>query len=641
MARLTTTRLILGFLVALLVGGGIGALHVTGRLPEVLGEIEGKTLDWRFRLRGPLPAPPEVAIIAIDDESLAELGRWPLPRATLAEALDRLTDAGVRTVALDLLLLEREPPSDGNTLSPGDQALRAALERHGNAVLAAALLFEGGTSPDRALKQELASFAFRVVERPPSGALTLPGARSLLLPIKPLREVAGLGHVNLLLQQGQPRLLHPGIALDGLILPAFAVEAARRQLRLEPDEVELRLGGELVLGDRRRALDDALALPLDFYGPAGTVRTFSLRELLAGRVPPGALAGRVVLVGATALGVGDTFSTPFAQSLPGVEVLATAIANLVRDDGLSRPVGMVWWEAVAAVLLSLAACAGLRLPNPRVAALATLTILLLWLIVVQGAFATTGLWLNATVPASAVILTGLLLAAGRAAHERGLRHEAERQRGNLARYVSPVMAHQLATEERPSFDEREQQASILFFDLSGFTRLAEGRPPSETARFLKDFHQRLETVVLRHAGVVEQFLGDGAMIIFGLPEPRVDDAARALACARDLVVELGAWRPELKPRAGLHHGHVAMARLGGHSQAQLAAAGDTVNVANRLEALASQAGAALAVSEDLVDAVRACGRTDLLAGLEPEGAQDVRGRSAPISIWLAARDALS
>jgi len=641
LARLYPSRLLLGFLVALLVGGGLAGLHLSGRLPEVFDEIEGKTLDWRFRLRGPVPAPPEVVIIAIDDQTLASLGRWPLPRATLAEAVDRLTDAGVRTVAVDLLLLEREPPSDGITLSPGDQALRAALARHGNVVLAAALLFDGGAPPDPALRQELAQHAFRVVERPAVGALKLPGARGLLLPIRPLREVAGVGHVNLLLEQGQPRFLHPGVALDGLVLPAFAVEAARRQLRLAPDEVELQLSGELVLGGRHLPLDGDLALPLGFYGRTGSVRTFSFSTLLDGRVPPGALTGRVVLIGATALGVGDTFATPFAQSLPGVEVLATAVSNLLRDEALGRPVGIVWWEAAAALLLSLLACAGLRLPNPRVAALAALTLLLLWLIVVQGAFATTGLWLNATMPGSAVILTGTLLAAGRAAQERRLRREAERQRGNLARYVSPVMAHQLATEDRPSFDEREQLAAILFFDLSGFTRLAEGHSPNETARFLKDFHARLESVVLRHAGVVEQFLGDGAMIIFGLPEPRVDDAARALACARDLIVELGAWRAELKPRVGLHHGHVAMARLGGHSQAQLAAAGDTVNVANRLEALASQIGAALVVSEDLVDAVRACGRTDLLAGLEPEGAQDVRGRAAQISVWKADRGALA
>lgn len=639
MKQAATTRLILGFLVALLVGGAMGALHLGGRLPAVMSEIEGKTLDWRFRLRGPLPSPPEVVIIAIDDASLAALGRWPLPRAAVAQAVDRLTDAGARTIALDLLLLEHELPPEGLVLSAGDQALRTALARHGNAVLAAALLFDESV-PGKQSRADLAPIGFRVVERPPTGALAVPAAHGALLPLAPLREVAGVGHVNLLLQEGQPRSLSPGVALEGVILQAFAVETARRQLRLRPDQVELELGGNLVLGGVSFALDETLALPLDYYGPTGTIRTFSFVDLLAGRVAPGALTGRVVLIGATALGVGDTFATPFAQALPGVEVLATSVANLIRGESLRRPVGIAWWEAAATLLLSLACCGGLRLPNPRIAALATLTVLLMWLIVVQGAFATTGLWLNATVPATAVILTGVLLAAGRAAQERRLRREAERQRGNLARYVSPVMAEQLATEERPSFDEREQEASILFFDLSGFTRLAEGRPPAETARFLKDFHARLETVALRHGGVVEQFLGDGAMIIFGLPEPRVDDAARALACARDLVVELGAWRPELKPRVGLHHGHVAMARLGGHSQSQLAAAGDTVNVANRLEALASQAGAALAVSEDLVDAVRACGRSDLLTGLQPEGSQDVRGRSAPISVWLAAREAL-
>ncbi len=641
MTRLPSSRLWLGLVIALLMGGALASLHLAGRLPAVLTEIEGKTLDWRFRLRGALPPPPEVAIIAIDDRTLAALGRWPLPRATLAAAVDRLRAAGARSVGLDLLLLEREAPSDGNTLSPGDQALRAALSQQGNAVLGMALLFDRGPAPDAALQQELVNTAFRVVERPASGALAVPGAQGALVPIRQLREVAGLGHVNLLLEQGQPRLLHPAVALDGLLLPAFAVEVARQQLGLAPDQISLSLDGTLWLGRQAVALDRALGLPINFHGPVGTVPTWSLFDLLDGSLPADALSGRAVLIGATALGVGDTFVTPFAQSLPGVEVLATAVSNLLQGDALRRPVYMASWETAAILLLSLLTWAGLRLPNLRLAALASLLLLLFWLALCHAAFVLDGLWINVTVPALAVILTSLPLAAGRASFERRLRREAERQRGNLARYVSPVMAQQLATEERPSFDEREQWAAILFFDLSGFTRLAEGRSPGETARFLKDFHARLEIVVLRHAGVVEQFLGDGAMIIFGLPEEQPDDAARALACGRELVLELGAWRPELKPRVGLHFGRVAMARLGGHSQSQLAAAGDTVNVASRLEAIARQSGAALAVSDALVAAVRAAGRPELLAGLLPEGAQAVRGRSAQISIWLAAREALS
>lgn len=639
MAPRSPSRHWLGLILALLVGGLLGGLHLAGRLPSGLEEIEATTLDWRFRLRGPLPPPDQVAIIAVDDRTLAKLGRWPLPRATLAEAVTRLRAAGARTIGLDLLLLEREPPSDGITLSAGDRALRAVLAEADDVVLGMALLFDGAAQADPGLEQELLPHALRIVARPPR-SLPVPGAAGALVPIQPLRDVAGLGHVNLLLREGQPRLAHPAIALGSLLISSFPLELARRQRGLPADGVALSLAGELALGARRIALDRSLGLPVDFHGPAGTIATWSLLDLLEDRIPPSALEGRAVLVGATALGVGDTFPTPFAQSLPGVEVLATAVDNLLQPATLIRPVGLLPWEAGLCLLLAVLTWAGLRLPNPRVAALAGTALLLLWLAACHAAFVLAKVWVNATVPALAIVLSGLLLAASRAAFERRMRREAERQRGNLARYVSPVMAAQLAEEERPSFDEREQAAAILFFDLSGFTRLAEGRPPTETARFLKDFHARLETVVLHYEGVVEQFLGDGAMIIFGLPQEWPDDPVRALACARALVVELGAWRPELKPRAGLHFGRVAMARLGGRSQAQLAAAGDTVNVGARLEALARQLGAALAVSDALVEAVRAAGRADLLAGLQPEGAQDMRGRTGQVAVWLAQRELL-
>jgi len=631
-------RRLFGLLLALLVGGGLAALHLTdGGTTGVLAEIEGRSLDWRFRLRGPQSPPESVAIVAVDDRTLAALGRFPLPRATLALAVDRLTEAGATTVGLDLLLLEREPPSDGIGLSPGDLALRDALARQGGAVLGMALIFDPRVSLPQEIARQLATTAYRLVERPAEGALLPPGAQSVLLPLDALQRVAALGHVNLILDaDGAPRHLHPAVAVGELLLPAFAVQAARRHLGLSPDEIALSLGGSLRLGERELALDRHLAKPLDFFGPRGTIATHSLIDLLEGGVPAEALAGRAVLIGVLALGVGDTFPSPFDQALPGVEVLATGVANLTQDGSLSRPAWLPRWEALAIVAAAVAAWGLASLPNPRLAALAAIATFLVWPIATYLAFLEGGLWVNLTLPCLAFLLSAALGAGSRAAEERRFRREAERQRQNLARYVSPLMVEQQASEEVPSFDQREQAAAILFFDLSGFTRLAETRTPAETASFLKDFHGRLEEIVTRHAGVVEQFLGDGAMVIFGLPQPQADDPVRALACARELVSTLGRWRPEVRPRAGLHYGPVVMARLGGRQQ-QLAAAGDTVNVASRLESLASAGGWALMVSDALVAAVRAAGRVELLAGLTPEPARTLRGRTGRLALWRAAR----
>src|SRR5215813_62348 len=84
--------------------------------------IEGQTLSWRFQLRGKLEPPANVVILAVDDRTVAKLGRWPIPHQELATAVRKLADRGATAICLDLLLLDREPPSNGFQLSPGDRA---------------------------------------------------------------------------------------------------------------------------------------------------------------------------------------------------------------------------------------------------------------------------------------------------------------------------------------------------------------------------------------------------------------------------------------------------------------------------------------------------------------------------------------
>src|SRR5690606_8081962 len=151
-------------------------------------------------------------------------------------------------------------------------------------------------------------------------------ATDALMPLDAFRDVAGLGHVNVPVDHdGALRHLYPAIALDDMYIPALPVEVARRFMGLARDEVALLLGRGLILGDRRVPTDPSLRQPLAYYGPAGTIQTFSMIDLLEGRIPQGRLEGRAVLIGATAVGVGDTFASPYSQALPGVEVLATAL----------------------------------------------------------------------------------------------------------------------------------------------------------------------------------------------------------------------------------------------------------------------------------------------------------------------------
>ena len=606
--------------------------------------LEAQTLGWRFQIRGPIAPPQMAAILAIDDRTIARTNTWPLPRAVLAEAVAKARASGAQAIGLDLLFLELEPPTDGLVPGPGDQALRAALAGADGPVLGAALTFGAPGPVATDIEEAVADSAFPVVRRAAAKTRDFSlRASGALIPAAPLRQVARLGHVNVPVDEGG--VLHRlvlAIGVGDVYLPGFPVALAASYLDLAPDQMVLRLGEGLDLGDHFEATDPALRMVLNYYGPAGTIPTYPLLDLLEDRLPADALAGRVVLFGATALGVGDTFTTPFSGSFPGVEALATATANLVAGHAIKRTTETAGIDVAAILLLGLATFLLAQLPSPAAAGAAALSVLVVWGIAAQFAFSSHQMWLNVTFPSLAVLLNAAWVAIGRLVFERRLRSTAERQRENLSRYHSPLIADYLAEGENEILDGREQPAAILFIDIAGFTGRSARIGPGETARFLRQFHARVEQTVLRHGGVLEQFTGDGAMVMFGVPRPGPEDPVAALGCGRDLVTAIRAWSAELVVAGqapvnigvGIHYGPVVIARLGGDTHVQLTAAGDTVNLASRLEALTRTHRAAIVVSDSLAVAARALGRGDLLAGFEEVAPQAIRGREQPVAVWI-------
>jgi adenylate cyclase len=630
--------------IAVLLTALVAVGYVIGRDTALINAVEGTALTWRFLLRGAETPPGNVAILAIDDKTVTQLKRWPLPRRTIAESISKLTAQGVTAIGVDLMFLEREQPSDGLSLSGGDLALRDALKATPESVISLAFTF--GPRPTISDDQQAAlrDVSYRIVHQ--SGSQVAGGilrAADVLMPIDAFRDVAGLGHVNVPVDHdGALRHLYPAIAMNAAYVPALPIEVARRFMRLQTDEIALSVGRGIHFGERLIATDPSMRLPINYYGPAATIETISMVDLLEDRIPAGRLTGRAVLIGATAVGVGDTFASPYSRALPGVEVLATAVANLVNGQTIDHSTRAMVWDIVAIVALAAIAYALAHLPLPSLAFAGCVVLLVAWFIVAQFAFSHAGLWLSIVFPTLAILTNGGVVAGSRFAGERRMRRDVERQRSNLARYHSPLVADMLAQEGARDMHEREQYAAILFVDLAGFTRRSEHMTPAETAQFLRNFHYRVERAVLAEGGVLEQFTGDGAMVIFGLPLPNANDAAAALACARALAADITAWSRDLaaagdepmRVGVGVHYGPVVIARVGGHKQIHLTATGDTVNVASRLEALTRAFAATIIVSEALVKAVRAVGREDMLADFEALAPQSIRGRDEKIGIWV-------
>lgn len=608
----------LALAVSLAFGLWLSRAHLAGEASP-LDRAEAVLTDLRFLVTGPRPAPAEVAIVAIDEATVAQAGAYPMPRAFVARLLRAMTPHAPRAVALDVLFLDPGPPE-------ADAALAAALADL-PAVIAMAASFPRDGSEHRAAL----------------GPLTgLPVAERVARPAAPLRGSAESGLVNVATDHGgTPRHVPLVVAAEGALLPSLPLRAASRAAGQRPDLAADRVR----IGTVSAPLDLGAALALRFYGPQGSLPTVSAATLLAGEADE-RLRGKVLVVGATALGSGDRFSTPFDPVLPGVEVLATGLAHLLHGDALRRD--SVVRRADVAVTLALPVLMLLALALPRVGlGLALAALPLAGFLIAAVILFAHGIWLSMALPLAALAPLAPALAA-RLVLDRMRERRLAAARDDLLAFLPPAIAGRLSADPGFLAVPVAREACVLFLDLSGFTAASEGLGPARTRAMLKEMHERVEAAVTERGGAVTSFMGDGAMAVFGLPDARPDDADRTVAAALALAESLAAWlraQPGLAPagvRVGAHAGPLVLSRLGGARNQHITATGDTVNTASRLLDIAKAEGVPVVLSAALLAA-----RSQIQDGIDPPPRHatpkrvPIRGRQAPLDVVLIAAGAHS
>jgi PAS domain S-box-containing protein len=323
-------------------------LFVDWRAPGVSRYVK----DWLMQERGTLPVPPDIAIVAIDEKSIAAYGRFPWRREIMAKAIEALKADDPKVVALDVLFLD---PTD----DAGDSALQKSIAAAGNVVLGAQL-----------------------VDSPVHG-----GPSTWLTPLPTLaRAAAAIGHVNVQVEsEGTARQIAVQSSDDaGKTLRAMSVEAVRVGERI-PEQGVTFTGKSLIVGERSIPIETAFSavllgqsgrspahlqtgrMTIDYIGPAGSFDpvTFSLVDVVQGSVPADRLRGKYVLIGATAASQGDRVASPFVHQtdahadqhgvlMPGVEVLANALNTILRARFYSDTgdwTAFFWAALIAAITL--------------------------------------------------------------------------------------------------------------------------------------------------------------------------------------------------------------------------------------------------------------------------------------------------
>jgi adenylate cyclase len=599
--------------------------------------LETASLDLRFRLRGVRPPEAKVVVILVDDRSLESLGRWPFSRALFTRALTMLDQAGAKVVAFDFLFTEPDEPvpaelreaaraaaeafagerSDGLRAaleklaeSGRDNRFAAAIQASGHVLLPIGLSFVDTPGEEPAWLSQSAYARFEKSELSPVFPLR---PKSAVLPIETLGvAAAGLGHVTIAYDRdGAPRYDYTALPFEADFLPSLSIRATAAYLGVAWPQVALALGAGLRIGDLAVPTDRAMRLLINYRGPRDTFPSFSFADLLAGRVTADKLAGRIVLIGASFAGSGDSFAQPFGNTpMPGVERMANIIDTIIGHDFIREPPGS-WNIVVTAIILAAAALAGAMtefLPT-RFVVLAAAPPVAAWAGAAQLAFAQ-NVWLPLVVPMVALATSAVTVLLFR---YWVVDRDGRRIRTAFRQYLAPELVAELAAHpERLQLGGEMRPMTVLFCDLRSFTTLAEGMDAGALTSFLNSFLSPMTEIILAEKGTIDRYLGDGIMAFWNAPLDDPDHAKNAVHAAqamrRKLVALNRGWEAEAQAAGkvfrpvrmgiGINTGGCCVGNYGSRQHFNYSLLGDPVNLASRLEGLGKIYGIDLVIGEE-------------------------------------------
>ena len=345
-----------------------------------------KIRDLFLRLRGPVPTNSQIAIVAIDDQSIARYGRWPWPRAWIGGLIHRLTEAHVRTIGIDISFLpsqsQAKPVAPNRELIPllgwlnlhssqdpiysNDQLLALAIKKAGNVVLPFYFEFKGSSGEETpAIPRSLSHSAYLLFDdlnRLPSMPLLRGG--SVFLPTPALADAAAaIGCVNAYLDRDGVLRNDPAIiSYRDQYFPSMGIQLARLYLGLSWAEVKVNSGKSISLGNHVIPIDNRGFVGLNYSGARESFPYVSYKNFMEGKIKPEMLRDKLVLVGVVAAGLHDMWPTPFGPGYPGVEKHATVVANILDERFFVRPdlSGTVEVAFMFLSVLALATVAGSR-----------------------------------------------------------------------------------------------------------------------------------------------------------------------------------------------------------------------------------------------------------------------------------------
>ncbi len=604
--------------------------------------IESKTLDIRLHLRNLIekqPSTKEIAIVAIDEKSIAEIGRWPWSRAVQGELVSKISSGRPKAIGIDIMYSEPES-------AKADNKLAAAIKKAGNVVQATAFLTEDTEkSQDETLTAPdfLWDSAFMEVN-------SVPGIDWKRWAVKPekvnppidvIAKAATLGHVtNMPDMDGVLRWDIMYVNYGDDCYPSLPLQVARIARSLPMKETLLYGGSGIQFGTSFIKTDISGRVIINYRGKEKSFEHISAGDILKGRVRPALLKDRIILVGTSALATFDQKVTPFSANFPGVEKNATVIHNILNNDFITKSPGL----AELAVILITGLILVFFLPRLK----ATPGVLLGFGLIASYFFLTCYLliqhdiWLNFATPTANLIV---LVAVGTVFKLLTEERQSRQIRAMFSSYVTERLVNEMIKNpEMARLGGEKREITVLFSDVQGFTTYSENHKPEEVVAILNEYLGEMTRIVLKWEGILDKFIGDAIVVFWGAPMKQEDHAERAVRCALEMQRRLAelklTWeadgREPLYSGIGINTGEAIVGNIGAEGQKMdYTVIGDHVNLGARVEGLTRRYDVPILITEYTVDALRPGIADGSLPGLDITGLERVivKGKDNPVGVF--------
>ena len=586
--------------------------------PSPVARLRALVFDAYQRV-APLEFDPElpVRIVDIDEESLKRIGQWPWPRTVLAELVEKLGAQGAAAIAFDMVFPEPDRMSPANTIkfwpdSPALESLRAEVEKlpsndqvFADAIAQAPVVLGFIASPQAQSIPETKSGFSYAGDDPRLFAPFYPGAAASL---KVLQDPAqGAGALNWIPDFDQiirrmPMVvrigdtLYPSLAADVLRLAQGASTYVIKSSGASSEQAYGENTGivKIRVGDYEVPTEANGQMWIRFT-PHSQARYLPAWKVLNGDIGADEIAGRIILIGTSAAGLLDLRATPLEASVPGVELHAQAVEQILQEAYLLRPdfatPAELLYILVLGLLIAVLIYSAGAMGSAALGAVAVTAVIgISWY-----AYDALGWLVDPVYPAialSAIYLAGTSFVFLRTEQERN------RVRNAFSHYMAPALVKRLADDPKQlKLGGETRDMTLLFSDVRGFTTISEGLDAQELTRFLNSLFTPLSNIVLEEQGTIDKFMGDALMAFWNAPLDDADHPSHACSAALRIMGEMDTlnerWRQEaaakdriykdVKLGIGLNTGVCCVGNLGSEARFDYSVIGDNVNIASRLE----------------------------------------------------------